>query len=156
MGLDAQFIIRPNLSLKPKTMLQVYAAIVVVTLGINIGFVIAGAWMVLVFGGLELVVLGAGFWLVYRASQCEEIVSISGEELRITKRNHLEVTNEWQCLRYWTHVLLEHDWKDWYPSKLYIRSMGKSVQIGKCLNNEERKDLARQLKREIHGYLGEK
>jgi uncharacterized membrane protein len=156
IGLDAQFIIRPTLSLTPKTMLQLYAAIVVVTLGINMGFVFAGAWMVLVFGGLELVVLGAAFWLVYRASQREEIVSINGDELRITKRDHARITNEWKYLRYWTHVLLEREWKEWYPSRLYIRSKGKSVEIGKCLNNEERKDLAEQLKEVINGYLAEK
>lgn len=33
----------------------------------------------------------------------------------------------------------------WYPSRLTIRSHGREVEVGRCLNEEERERLARDL-----------
>ncbi len=51
-----------------------FALIALVTLGIGIGFACFGAWLILPFAGLELVVLAGAFLVVGRhATDCEQI-----------------------------------------------------------------------------------
>ena len=48
-------------SISPVALLTVFALLAAVTIGIGIGFALAGAWLVLPFAGLEVLMLGAAF-----------------------------------------------------------------------------------------------
>ena len=51
-----------NCSISPAALAGVFAALAAVTLLIGIGFALAGAWLVLPFAGLEVLMLAAAFF----------------------------------------------------------------------------------------------
>jgi len=48
-------------SISPAGLLGVFAALAFVTLAIGVGFAIVGAWLILPFAGLEVLILGVAF-----------------------------------------------------------------------------------------------
>lgn len=145
LGDSAHFIIRPTLSLSPREMLAFFILICMVTLVINIGFLMVGAWLVLPFAGLELLALGLALWFVYRAGERVEIVTIKGDDVRVLKQDR-NISEEWHYQRYWAQAVLREDKNSWHPNKLYIRSHGRALEIGKCLTDHERERLAADIK----------
>lgn len=143
-GDDARFTIRRTLSLSSREMLIFFILVCIVTFAINIGFLLVGAWLVLPFAGLELMTLGLALWVVFRSGERVEIVTIKGEDVRVLKQDR-KISEEWHYQRYWAQAVLLKD-KSWYPSKLFIRSHGRAMEIGKCLTDQERERLAIDLK----------
>ncbi len=54
---------------------------------------------------------------------------------------------------HWVQVVHSFNPDDWYPSQLFIRSHGKQVEIGSCLTNQEREELAKALKQVMPDIL---
>ncbi len=142
-------MIRPNQSLSWRQAVQVYAAIAIVCLGIGIAFALHGLWTVLPFAGLEILVLGAAFYLCLTRSQIREVVSVNASVVTVEKgRNTPE--ERWECPRVWARISLEQPHIAWYPSRLAIAFQGRQVQLGAFLNEEERRALAAELQQIIH------
>jgi len=141
---DFSFIARPNCSLSTRSMLSLLALITLVSLTIAIGFTIMGAWLILPFAGLELAALAYAFYLIHCHSHDYESISINEDQVAIEKHDY-KITNRVIFQRYWAQVLLQD-----LPNGeqlLFLRSHGKKVQFGSSLmNNEQRQQLARQLK----------
>jgi len=55
----------------------------------------------------------------------------------------------WECPRVWARVALEHSPIAWYPRRLTVAFQGQQVEIGQCLNEEERGVLAEELQQMI-------
>jgi uncharacterized membrane protein len=97
---------------------------------------------------LEISILGIAFYLVRKASRDVETIDLSGDLLRVT-RNVRAVVDEWQFQPYWVQVILRTDRISWYPTHLCLRSHGKMIEVGSCLTDEEREELADSLKQEL-------
>ncbi len=107
-----------------------------------------GAWLVLPFFGLELLVLGLGLYLSAWASSRREVIEIDGAELRVLRGGRR--LEEAVCLpRYWTRVVLSTDPAGWYASRLWLVSHGRRVQVGAALVEQERLELAAELTRQL-------
>ena len=103
-----------------------------------------GAWLVLPFFGLELVILGLGLYLSALAGSSREVVHVDGDEVRILQgRGRLETVAT--LPRYWTRVVVVQDPKGWYLSRLQLRCHGKRIEIASRLVESERLDLADDL-----------
>lgn len=65
---DAGFfvVLKRNCSIAPRALLLVFALLAALALGIAAAFAALGAWLILPFAGLELLLLGAAFWLTAR------------------------------------------------------------------------------------------
>jgi uncharacterized membrane protein len=65
---DAGFcvVLKRNCSISPRGLLLVFALLAALALGIVAAFAALGAWLILPFAGLELLLLGAAFWLTAR------------------------------------------------------------------------------------------
>jgi uncharacterized membrane protein len=55
-----------NCSISPLGLALVFAALAALTLAIAAAFAALGAWLILPFAGLEMLVLGAAFWITAR------------------------------------------------------------------------------------------
>lgn len=144
-GLDCHWVIRPNRSLSWRRAIRVYAVIAICCLGIGVAFALHGFWPVLPFAGFEVVVLGLAFYLSQKHAQVREVVSISKDVVRVEKGRH-QVEERWECPRTWARVSLQRSPISWYPSQLTVAFQGERVEIGKFLNEEERRSLAGELK----------
>ena len=142
---DYRFVIRPNCSLTGRCALIAFGLIALVTLGFSIRFALLGAWVVLPLTLIELVVLAVAMYLVAKKSRKSELVSVNQDRLLIT-RPGAPGAQRWSFQPYWVQMILRRDPKQWYPSRLWIRSHGREVEIGACLVDSERERLAKELK----------
>jgi len=138
-------LIRPNRSLLIRAMLFLFLAYTAFALSLGIGFAIVGAWMVLPFMGLEIVVVAAVFYFLFQHAGDYELVIIDDNRLKVVRRRGgLEVCDEFQ--RYWAKVFLASNAGGWYPSRLLVGSHGRMVEVGAAMSEEARQALAGDLR----------
>jgi uncharacterized membrane protein len=104
-----------------------------------------GAWMVMPFSGLEMLLVTAAFYYcAVRARTCEE-VALDAQQIRV-RRGARELKSEAFMPRHWAQVELRKDPRRWYPTRLLLRSHGRAIEIARNLMDEERALLARDLR----------
>lgn len=104
-----------------------------------------GAWMVMPFSGLEMLLVSAAFYYcAVRARVCEE-VALDAEQIRV-RRGARELKSEAFLPRHWAQVELRKDPRRWYPTRLLLRSHGRAIEIARNLMDEERALLAKDLR----------
>lgn len=139
-----EFVIRPNRSMSWRGMLTFMAVCAVLSMSIAIGFMAMGAWMILPFAGLELLGLCTALYVCARHTSRVEVVTVSEDAVTVSSgRKGPSENREFQ--RGWTQIVLENSGHDWYPSRLVIRSHGRGVEVGSCLREGERRQLASAL-----------
>ncbi len=139
-----RFLLRPNCSLPWSGVVRFYLGMVAVSFSIAGAFALNGAWLVLPFAGLEMLVLGAALYSVARRCACWQLITIDADTINI----YVSVTAEVPLAtfkRAWARLELQSDERRWYPPRLTIRSHGQVVEIGHCLNEVERRSLAGKL-----------
>ena len=107
-------------------------------------YALYGYWPVLPFAGLEVIVLGAAFYITLYRSGAREVVHVGADTVSVEKGRD-KPQQCWECPRAWAQVRLEPSPIRWYPSRLAIRFQGRQVEIGKFLNEAERRALAKEL-----------
>lgn len=139
-----RFLVRPNCSLSWAGVVRFYLWMVAVTFGIAITFAVNGAWLVLPFAGLEMLVLGAALYCVARRCASWQLITIDTDTINIYVSEAAD-TPAVTFRRAWAKIEYQVTKKNWYPPRLTICSHGQVVEIGNCLNEAERKNLANKL-----------
>lgn len=147
-GSGCRFVIRPNCSLSWQQTVQIFGGIAVVALTIGAFLTLMGAWLVLPFAGLEVIALGAGLYVCARRGAEREVISILPDRIAI-ERGRYRPQFRCELLRAWATVHLLRASRRGYPSRLTIRSHGREVEVGACLVEEEREELAQALRRTL-------
>ena len=143
-----RIVIRPNRSLTRRQLQLAFLGIAVVCLGIASAFAVIGLWPILPFAGFEVIVVGVGLYLSAAGGQATEVVSVCGDKVAVEKGRR-QVSRRWEMQRAWAQVRLLPPKIRWYPSRLVLRSHGKALELGGFLNEQERQQLAGQLRRAI-------
>lgn len=138
------WVISPNQSLSWRWAVWIYTTIALCCFVIGIVFALHGFWAVLPFAGFEIAVLGIAFYLSVIRSQVREVVSVNADVVRVEKGRR-RPQEHWECPRVWARILLERSPIAWYPSRLLVAYQGQRVEIGRFLNETERKSLAHEL-----------
>ena len=133
---------RPNCSLPASGMVRLIAAIATISLVIAFAFCLAGAWMVLPFAGLELLALAYAFYLMHCHAEDYENITITGDRLAVEKRDVHHVS-EAEFHRYWVRVVLRNSPEG--EQRLWLRSHGREVEVGRYRTAAQRLALAQQL-----------
>lgn len=126
--------------------MAVFSSISLVSLIIALGFLLRGCWLILPFAGLELALLGTGFYLAARSGSLREVISIRGAEIAV-ERGRCEPEQTRIFPRGWVRIDLIRPQYRGYPTRLLLRSHGHEMEIGGCLNESERRRLAEDLRR---------
>lgn len=145
---DCCVVIRPNCSLSWQRTVAVYCGICVVSLTIALGFALLGFWLILPFAGLELIALAVAFYHCAACAHRREVISIQGGTVAIMRGLH-RPEESIQMQRAWANVELAEPQQRGYPARLLICSHGRKVEVGHCLNDKERRQLAVDLRRWI-------
>lgn len=144
---DFTITARPNCSLSGKGRWGILFAVATVSFGIAVGFAWVGAWLVLPFAGLEVLLFGLALQVINRSAGDYEYIAINGDQLRLEQRyNNRTTHNEFQC--YWAQVILQCAALGGH-CHLFVRSHGKQVEVGRFMSDEQRIELASQLKQHI-------
>ena len=145
------FVIAPNQSMSWKGLLWAYCGIAGISLAIAGYFWVHGLTLVLPFSGLELLALGAALYITAWRGGAREVITITDNSVYVeTGRANPEQRHDFQ--RYWTKVVLQRPWVAWHPSKLLLCSRGREIEVGRFLNEEERRGLAQILQSAIKHY----
>ena len=150
-GESCRFIVRPNRSLTPRQQRLFFLFMCTVVLGIAGAFAMRGFWPVLPFAGLEIAVLAYALWHCARSGTVTEVISVAPDRISVDKGRG-DLARVWETPLAWAQVRLDDSGRDWYPSRLVIRSHGKEVQLGGFLNEDERQRLAVELRRAVAGF----
>ena len=150
-GESCRFIVRPNRSLTPRQQRLFFLFMTTVVFGIAGAFSIQGFWPVLPFAGLEIAVLAYALWHCARSGAVTEVISVAPDRISVDKGRG-DLARVWETPLAWAQVRLDDSGRDWYPSRLVIRSHGKEVQLGSFLNEDERQRLAEELRLAIAGF----
>ena len=143
---QSRFIIQPNLSLSWRGNLVFFLIICSISFGIAGIFTAMGYWIVFPFAGLEMVVLGAALYSCSTRAHWCEMVCIGTDTVEVAAGRH-RPERRWTFNRHWARIVLNPPRFRGHPSRLLIRSHGKEVEVGSCLSDEEREQLARALDR---------
>ena len=134
-------ILKRNCSISPAGLAGVFLALALVVLVIGIGFAIAGAWLVLPFAGIEVLLLGAAYVMWARhAADYERIVLDAG---RLT----VEVAQAQKTLRYEmearrARVCLEEQ-------RVVLRGAREELELGRHLDAQTRARFAAELQKRL-------
>lgn len=141
-------LIRPNRSLSRRTLLWALASYLATEVGIGVAFLLKGAWPVLPFAGLEIIVIGIVLHVMSRHARDYELVVVDDLYLKIVRRQGKQKTQH-RFQRYWAKVSLSRDTQKWYPSRLVVGSHGRFVEIGTWMDEDGRQALAHDLQQII-------
>ena len=143
-----QIVVRPNASLTPGGAALFFACVSIVSLGIAIRFTLLGLWVILPFALLELALLGACILYILRRNDRMEAIDVDRHQLILIQTEQGRERRQ-QFQRYWVQIIRERGTHAWYPSRLLLRSHGKSVEIASFLDEEERQQLEQNLRMAI-------
>jgi uncharacterized membrane protein len=125
--------------MSPAGLAKVFAALAALVLAIGAGFASAGAWLVLPFAGLEVLLLGAAFVAHARhAADYEKIELESG-------RLEVEVAEAERVVRH----RLENARVSMEEGRIVLRDARKQLEVGRHVGAEARAELAAELKKTL-------
>jgi len=143
-------VARRNNSLSPAGRSLVVGSLAAISLVISLAFALQGAWMILPFAGLEVLVVYLAFRCVERHAGDFESLSIQGDQVLIVRQERGEVSR-YEFNRYWAQVVLEPGRK----VVLALRSHGRQVEFGRHLTEQQRRAMAGIIRAELgdrNGY----
>ena len=136
--LDAE--IRPNRSLPNPGFYALMAAVAVISFSAGVAFMMAGAWPVLGFFGLDVLLVWLAFKLSYRDGRRREIIQITAGEIRVFRHSPFGHQTAFRLPSAWTQVEIAGEGEPDVQARL--RAMGKTLIIGSLLSPRERESLA--------------
>ena len=144
-GSEAAFdaVLHPHRSLSPYGFLILMIALSLVSFVTGIAFLIAGAWPVFGFFGLDVLLVYVAFRASYRSGMMYETLRLTSDNFTVRRIFPSGAVKSWSFQPYWLRVELDNP--EGPDSELRISSHGRSVVIGSFLTSEEKLDLARTL-----------
>lgn len=140
-------IIRPHRSAGIAGTRTVLLFVAAAWLVVGTVFVVAGAWPVVPFLGLEIGLLAGAFALNNKAASAEETINLTAAVLTVRRVDHWGKQSLFSFKPQWLQV--NTDSAGPTGPRLELRSHGRSLYIGSFLLPAERLALARTLRREL-------
>lgn len=138
---------RRNDSLGSRGRWLIFAALCVVSFGLALVFAMFGAWLVLPYSALEMMVLFLAFRWIERHAGDWERVTVHGDCV-IVERERAGVLSRREFNRCWTRLEADRS-KFGDVSRLALCSAGERVPFGDDLSAAEREHAAKDLRRAL-------
>jgi uncharacterized membrane protein len=139
----------PHCSLSPRGAIVFFGLVCLFTFGIAAVFTVLGFWPVLPFAGAEMLVLA---WALKSSMDRRfERESIDISENEIVVEYARGTPRRVVFPRHWARVKIRRPNSPLHRGQLVIESHGRTHEVGKFLTEEERRQLAAELRRLIGG-----
>lgn len=122
------------------------AGIATVSFVAGMAFLLMGAWPVVGFFGLDVVLIWWAMKRNYRDAECRENICIGDEEITITRIKSRRPDQIRKLVRAWAKVRLEEDVERELIGRLFLSSRKMVTEVGSFLAPDDRKSLAHALK----------
>jgi uncharacterized membrane protein len=125
--------------MSPAGLAKVFAALAALVLVIGASFALAGAWLILPFAGLEVLLLGAAFVLYARHAADYERIELDAAHLTV------EIAEGERTARY----ELERASVSLEAGRIVLRDAKEELEIGRHLGAEARAEIAAELEKKL-------
>jgi len=131
----------PHRSLGPIGFNILMMAIVGISFAAGLAFWLMGAWPVVGFFGLDIVLIQLAFRLNYRAARAFEEIEVTRDSLIVKKVSASGKSREYGFNPYWARLEIKRQ-PDRLISQICIASHGKRLDIGNFLGPDERESFS--------------
>jgi uncharacterized membrane protein len=137
-------ILTPHRSLSKRGFILLMSAISGVSFVVGFGFFLMGAWPIVGFFGLDVLLIYGAFKINFRAARLYETVTVTRDCIVVERVSPRGDAQRWQFQPTWLKVFMDDP--PAHESQLTLRSHGRDLRIGSFLTPEERLELARALR----------
>lgn len=137
-------LLQPYRSLSPAGFLLLMAAICGMSFLAGLFFFLVGAWPVVGFLGLDVLLVFLAFRANYRSARMFERLQLTPQRLLVRRVDPRGEAQEWRFQPAWLRVEIAEPPEP--DSPLTLRSHGRALEIGRFLSAAERLDLAKALR----------
>jgi len=134
----------PNQSLTYKGLFFLMLFITIPASYIGISFYFMGAWPVLGFMGLEIILIYIAFKILFKRSESYEHILLDKTKLKIFYNNKNKTLKKIELEPTWLQVKIEDIYKN--KDVLTLSSHGNKIVLGNFLVPEERLKLAKEIR----------
>ncbi len=136
--------VTPHRSLNRTGFLVLMTFIGAVSFIAGVAFCLMGAWPVLGFFGLDVLVIYWAFRINFRSADATEDIVVTPSELRVRRVSHRGRLIEWSFNPLWVQLEQTGD-PEFGIEHLYLVSRGRRVSIGHFLGPDEKASFAKAL-----------
>ena len=136
-------LLTPHRSLSPMGFMILMSAVCLMSFGTGLLFYLIGAWPVIGFMGLDVLLIYVAFKLNYRAGRLYETVDLNEDALTVTRVQPSGKAESWRFNPYWVQLKLEP--RVGRSSELSLVSHGTRLSFASFLSDHEREDFAEAL-----------
>lgn len=133
--------LRPHRSLGRQGFAIFAVIITVMAIGHMVVFLVAGAWPVVLFFGLDLLLIFGAFWLNFRSGRVREEISLSRIELKVKKISASGKQTEHLFNPLWSKFDVSRH-EEIGITDMKISTRGERTSVGSFLNPEDRESFA--------------
>ncbi len=134
-------VLTPHRSLSPTGFLIFMVVLGGASFATGIVFLLAGAWPVFGFLGLDVLLVYWAFKLNYRSAQAYEQVTVTPSELTVRKVSHRGGVREWTLNPVWVR-LHRDEHEEFGLQRLFLESQGRHLTIASFLPPQEKESFA--------------
>jgi uncharacterized membrane protein len=134
-------VLTPHRSLSRKGFLVLMLVLGGISLATGIAFLLAGAWPVFGFCGLDVLLVYLAFKVSYRSARVYEQVTVTPSELTVRKVSHHGRISEWTLNPLWVRLdRVVH--AEFGIERLFLVSHGRRLAIAGFLGPDEKASFA--------------
>ncbi len=148
--MEQRIDLAPNCSLSPLAAKLFFGSTCLFSLTFPLFFALQGLWPVLLFWGLEMLLLGLALRHSMRRGRETQTVLITDSQISLVTRSRRGEAKQ-EFARHWAKVRLLNSRLPRHPSRLMIESRGRAFEVGSFLTEEERCRLAKRLRHMVGG-----
>jgi uncharacterized membrane protein len=137
-------LLTPHRSLNRTGFLVLMSFLSVVSFAAGVAFWMMGAWPVVGFFGLDVLLVYWAFKVNFRRAKATEEISVTPSELRVRRVSHRGHVVEWVLNPLWVQ-LDQKTHAEFGIEKLYLVSRGRRVSIASFLGPDEKASFAKAL-----------
>ena len=133
-------VLTPYRSLSPTGFLILMSLIGIVSFAIGLTFLSVGAWPVMGFFGLDVLLIYIAFKLNYRSGLAYETVELTPQQLLLTRYDSSGASQVYEFNPYWARLQLTEATDG--RTVMSLVSHGRKIIFGKFLSDDERREFS--------------
>src|SRR5215472_6717860 len=142
-------VLYPHRSLPPQGFMVLMLVLSGVSFAAGVSFVLLGAWPIVGYFGLDVLLVYLAFRASYRSARMHEWVRLTEDTLTVERVSQYGERRRWQFQPFWLRVVLEEQEEN---NRLLLSSHGRELVVGGFLAPAERRNLAIALKNALHRW----
>lgn len=140
-----QIVLTPNRSMSWRGNQYFILSLLLLSGAIGVGFALIGAWVVLPFAGLEMLVLSGALYYVSWKLNYRQVIRFDDNELTIEK-GYYSPRKTWRLTREDTALNIEPQQHPWEAPTVSLQHKQELIVIGEFLSQADNKELLNTLR----------